>query len=343
MILAPETTETLAEIVSHAENKGLVLFVGAGISAGIVPLWNNLLGELLEVAIDEAATEDSRIGKRNREALLKWAKDHFDEAGKASLIKQILGPKRYRIEVRDAIYRKCPEASKQLLDEIGNGSIGKSGSKFEGLYQVARLCSHSCIRAVATFNFDTLLETAIECLTKRVPRPIAAGASPLVLASGSQADLPIFHLHGRLLPTTSLIRDLKESVVFSYDEYFEKNADPLSWETTTPLHLLRTYCSLWLGTSMKDWNMLRLLHGAHSDPDRPHIYTLQSLREVEAAKPHRKVAMRFQATLFRAVGVRLAVAGPNYSDVWRVLTEHITNRLPVDEPNKGTKSCPKKN
>jgi len=135
-------------------------------------------------------------------------------------------------------------------------------------------------------------------------------------------------------------------VVFSYDEYFDKNADPLSWETTTPLHLLRNYCSLWLGASMTDWNMLRLLYGANGAADKPRVFCLQCLEEAKDAENHKPAAMRFQATLLKSVGVKLIVAGADYADVWHVLAEHITNQLPK-YPEKQTKQeteklCPLK-
>jgi hypothetical protein len=232
------------------------------------------------------------------------------------------------MELRDAIYRKVPEIEDELKSDLERTGPDFENSKFKPLWRVARLCLLPCIKAVATFNFDTLLETAIKHLGRQVYRA-STGELNHPAAIGDGRDLPIYHVHGRLLPPASLARDPNQSVVFSYDEYFDRNADPLSWETSTPLHLLRNYCSLWLGASMKDWNMLRLLHGARSHPEHPHVYCLQSLQEAGKTLDavNTGVAMRLHATLFQSVGVNLAIAGPDYDDVWRVLDEEITAKL----------------
>jgi hypothetical protein len=309
-------------------------------------MWNSLLGTLLGLAIKEAAFQDHSIRDR-RDALVQWIQSHFDVCAKASLIKQILGPERYRAEVRNELYKKCFDIRKRMEEDFARRDHNEKGEKcFEAIWHVASLCSSPAVRAVATFNFDTLLETAIECFGARAPRPYCGEASPRSTGISGERDLPIFHVHGRLLPPTSLMRDPRASVVFSYDEYFDKNADPLSWETTTPLHLLRNYCSLWLGASMTDWNMLRLLYGANGATDKPRVFCLQCLEEAKDAENHKPAAMRFQATLLKSVGVKLIVAGADYADVWQVLAEHVTNQLPkypeTQTKQETEKPCPLK-
>jgi hypothetical protein len=326
--LPPQSLRTLQELVAGAERNGLVLFVGSGISAELVPVWKSLLGGLLDIALKEAAFQDNSIHGWP-EAVAGWMQSHFDVCAKASLIKQILGPERYRAEVRHALYKKCFDIQRRMETDFAKRAGKEKGEVcFDAIWHVASLCSRPAVRAVATFNFDTLLETAILCLGERTPRPHCGEAGARFPGSSGERDLPIFHVHGRLLPPSSLVRDPRASLVFSYDEYFDKNAEPLSWETATPLHLLRNYCSLWLGASMTDWNMLRLLYGANGDAERPQVFCLQSLAEAEKAKPYAPAAMRFQATLLKSVGVKLIVAGADYAYMWRVLAEQVTQALP---------------
>lgn len=341
--LASQSVRALKYLTTRAERDGLVLFVGSGISAGLVPMWNDLLDKLLESVLAETAFEDQRI-HACREPLEQWIKSHFEVCAKASLIKEILGPDRYRAEVRNELYKKCSDIRERMGNDFKSREDGKRGEKdFDAIWHVASLCSCRAVRAVATFNFETLLETALECLGKRAPRPHCGKPGMCHTGGSGEKDLPIFYLHGRLLPPSSLVRDPRAAVVFSFDEYFDNNADALSWETTTPLHLLRSFCSLWLGASMTDWNMLRLLYTVNGFPKKPHAFCLQSLKEPKKAEetkdaretregrewaPHEPAAMRFQATLLKSVGVKLIVAGAEYSDVWQVLAEHVTHPLP---------------
>ena len=219
-------------------------------------------------------------------------------------------------------------------------------SNLEFLKVVAQLASLPEVRAVATFNFDTLLENAISSYGAKVPYAYhgqvtsfkGRGVSDQALAREEKKNaevLPIFHIHGLLSPVHALLHNHNEAVVLSYDEYFDKNADPLSWETSTSLHLLRNYCSLWLGTSLKDWNMMRLLHSALSGRNDVHSYAIQCLREVEppadvpenCIQDFRRVAMRFQASLLDTVGVKLIIAGDEFKDIPTTVADHIFRPL----------------
>jgi hypothetical protein len=219
--------------------------------------------------------------------------------------------------------------------------VAKVDPNYELLWRVAELSCLPQVRAVATFNFDPLLEYAISACGDKTPQAYFGGQTVPFGERASTSDriLPVFHVHGLLSPPEALFQSPQESVVLSYDEFFDKNADPLSWETATPLHLLRSFCSLWLGASLKDWNMMRLLHAARSGIGKMHSYALQCLDEAKADalpsapsdpdKAHRlrEIAMRFQATLYDAVGVHLIIAGSEYRDIPATIDHHITRRL----------------
>ena len=78
----------LQQLTARAKRDGLVLFVGSGISAGLVPLWKRLLGDLLQTAIKEAALQYGNLNDRP-DSLVQWIQSRFDVCAKASLIKQI--------------------------------------------------------------------------------------------------------------------------------------------------------------------------------------------------------------------------------------------------------------
>jgi len=67
----------LKELVADAKEHGLVLFVGAGINGTALPLWNELLTELLGQAIREKLEKDPLSFQLSKQ-LTEWCKAHFD-------------------------------------------------------------------------------------------------------------------------------------------------------------------------------------------------------------------------------------------------------------------------
>ena len=379
---APDITATafrehvLERLVADTNKHGLVLFVGSGINATAVPQWGKLLARLLASSLTEASLEDDRIaawaGKGSSDrgtwkdaSLANWCRANFDVCALASIAKGILGPERFRLEIQEALYSGTPSLQEELERYCKHRPRGLA-PKFEFLHVVAQLCSLPQVRAVATFNYDTLLETAIMAVQKKTPWSYHAqtGSMPDVKTSDQQF-FPVFHLHGLVSPPDSLLRNVEEAAVLAYDEYFEKNAAPLSWETATPVHLMRNYCTLWLGASLKDWNMLRLLHAARGPGGAPPSYCLLCLEEVDRAKAfvlpkpengqkplspgefkrqcaafHRAwnqfkpnkldfqaAAMRIQATLLERMGTHLVVAGERFSGIPRIVEQSIIKPL----------------
>ena len=108
MQYSPNTLELLGELVANAKEHGLVLFVGAGINAGSLAQWNELLFRLLGKAIQHIRLEEDRIDSLaslyKKISFEGWCRGHFDVCALASVIKSILGPERYRLEIQDALY-----------------------------------------------------------------------------------------------------------------------------------------------------------------------------------------------------------------------------------------------
>ena len=326
-----DSLDLMDQLVRIASDSGLILFVGAGINAKTLPQWNDLLDELLEEAILKAGLEDSRVATHATD-LKTWCDHQFDVCAKASILKQLLGDRNYLLSIQDALFRKAPGAEVSVRNYCENKS--KHGSNqlnpdYHLLWTVAELASLPFVRGIATFNFDSLLEAAILGYGDRHPIAYFGDTFAPEGGSGDGKALPVFHLHGMLSSPDTLMRRRNESIVFSYDEYLDKNADPLSWESSTPIHLLRNFTTLWIGTSLRDWNMLRLLHAANSSRAQFNSYCIQSLEEVRGDAPEdlKRSAMRFQATLYQSVGLKLIISGSNYASVSDSISEYITTPL----------------
>lgn len=312
---------------THAH--GLVLFVGSGVNGEAALRWNSLLKRLVDTALKSADLHEPVIG-RLREQLTSWCMQHYDSYGKASLAKLLLG-KRYLLEMRKALYER-------------DRRKGADDPKFVTLDAVALLASTRQVRAIVTFNYDDFLARAVELLGKRNPVIVNRDNQNVWERSVPGGDLPIYHVHGFLPPADWMRRLRSEGVVFSFDEYFHATTDALSWETATPLHLLRNHCTLWIGSSLTDWNMLRLLEVAFRGAKQPLSYCLvcqddfsrtdleEKLEVKEGDRSDfRRVAMRLHATLLRSVGVQQIGAGESHEDVREVICE-IAKQL---EPEEG--------
>jgi hypothetical protein len=250
------TTEPVAEVAEDrvgqvgklraALRRGrLTLVCGAGVSvqAGI-PSWGDLLFRLLGAMME-------RISKDHSLAVSKKAATEFQRRhGSSSLIlgkylKNNLG-KDFQSEMREALYASKPTSS-TVIDAI----VRLSRPQRDG----------RPLDSIVTFNFDCLIE---ENLTSHSihNRPIFSEA----VKHGSH-ELPIYHVHG-YLPRTGRVPASVE-LVFSEDAYHGQFIDPFSWSNLIQLAKLTQNVCLFVGVSLTDPNMRRLLDVAwRKNPDK---------------------------------------------------------------------------
>ncbi len=83
----------------------------------------------------------------------------------------------------------------------------------------------------------------------------------------SPNELPVYHVHGYLPRKGRIKKDT--DVVFSEDAYHSQFIDPFSWSNLTQLNKLSQNTCLFLGLSLTDPNLRRLLDVAHrKNPSR---------------------------------------------------------------------------
>ena len=149
--------------------------------------------------------------------------------------------------------------------------------------------------------------------------------------------MPIHHVHGcirdRSVPGTA-----NKDLVLSMDEYFSNIAKPLSWQTTVQLHALTNATCLFVGASLTDINMLRLLTHAKENSGRGAVFALLALedfekrveddlkaREAQAClKEYSEFACRAKLTLLKDLGVSVALVR-EFTDIPRWL-DHFTKQ-----------------
>ncbi|HOU96514.1 MAG TPA: TIR domain-containing protein [Bacteroidales bacterium] len=230
----PESYEFQIKNLKDAYNNGnLTLFCGAGISydAGI-PTWNTLLKSLLKAVYSDnhdVPDLDTRL------ANLFQKRINVSPLILAQYLKTLLG-KKFTSTVRDTLYKDCNDKSK-IVDSISELSRQKRNRK--------------PLKAIITFNFDDLIE---EKLTKEKID------FKTIFTEGErykEEEIPIYHPHGFLPRSKNLTS--KNDVVFSEDAYHSQFIDPFSWSNLVQLNHLNNSTCLFIGISLTDPNMRRLL------------------------------------------------------------------------------------
>ncbi len=115
--------------------------------------------------------------------------------------------------------------------------------------------------SIITFNFDGLIE---ENLTgaKISSKPIFSEA-----INHDSNEIPVYHVHGYLPRNGEIPEDT--DLVFSEDAYHRQFIDPFSWSNLIQLNKLTQNTCLFVGISLTDPNMRRLLDVAWpKNPDK---------------------------------------------------------------------------
>jgi len=237
-----QTTDesTLASYAVHIknlqgayDNGNLAIFCGAGISfeSGI-PTWDKLIKELLkEVYCDHKLPNiDAKL------ADLFQKRQNLSPLIVANYLKIGLG-KDFISTVRDVLYQNYKEPSNAIKE-------------------IVELCrpkrNKKALKAIVTFNFDDIIEEQllkekIDCLS--------------IFDEGeryNESQIPVFHPHG-FLPRKPKELSEKHQIVFSEDAYHSQFIDPFSWSNLIQLNYLSSSTCLFVGISLTDPNMRRLL------------------------------------------------------------------------------------
>ena len=246
----------------------LVLFVGAGISIPYgVPSWQSLVLELLF----DQAEGTRRLGPmwpHYRRAVASWMTDYFayDPLVLARLVEHSLSKREgasadgeisdFLERVREHLYARLhPPTSRTLLRAVGD--------------LLARPVTG--VAAVVTFNFDDLLEEELQ--DRNVP------FVPIVSPDRqSGPGVRILHVHG-FVPRQGPIA--RAPMVFTEPDYHRLTESMFHWGLSEIVDALRKRTVLFLGLSMSDPSLRRLLDASRNAQIPPH-YQIQKRHAVDA-------------------------------------------------------------
>jgi SIR2-like domain len=279
--------------------RGLVLYLGAGVSCSIgLPTWWHLIQSLtitmMTEQVDTALAELRKLTpERIAQAKLKIQEEVLDGAAAdksililARSIKNHFGP-RLPYEVAQALYRPLFQSGDALLHVLTRGTQGnslqsyaplKNSELFKAIVNLARAQRDvRGVQAIVNLNYDDLIEewmrdSGIRCDT------LLSGRRP-----ARDASLPCYHVHGVLpfrkvpdmeigetVPPEQQRAALEEmrgkfigNFVFSEDEYHTEYSDPYRWSNLTMINQLGRFSGLFVGLSLQDPNLRRLIDVTH--------------------------------------------------------------------------------
>jgi hypothetical protein len=258
----------------------LVLFLGAGVSTEWgIPSWKNLVLELL---FDQTAQARRMRGMwpHYRRALSEWLIDHFEynPVILARVVKTDAADRDrdFRSAVRDQLYASYERAKAK------RSAGGSSPTTLDAVVTLLeRSGRRGHVRAVVTFNFDDLLEQSL-----------AARGLPFQVIHDDERPIghgiPIVHPHG-FLPMTGPLP--QSPIVFTEDEYHHLTDSVFHWALTRIVGYLRESTVLFVGLSMSDPSLRRLLDASHRAGTRPDHWQVQRRHAVGPAEKPRVMQM----------------------------------------------------
>lgn len=203
------------------------LVLGAGVSKSLgLPLWDELLQRLLDSLKDKRS-----LSINDKSACL-------DDSSGSALIKA-----RY-------IKSFYTDAKLSMVSDIREILYQSIGDDDRLIKSIVSLIKTNNVEAVITYNFDDLLEDALQ-KAGIANTPVDRSNRPIPGA------IPILHTHGFIPRLTDQSYD--SNVVLSEDDYHSLYMDTFHWANVEQLHALTQTTCFFIGLSLKDPSLRRLL------------------------------------------------------------------------------------
>lgn len=295
------------------ENDNIVLFLGAGASnEAKIATWHTLISELFVALIDKQLIANHiQIEKKDKKKIVK---EVINQNGNSPLLQTRFLRNGFENDfeelVREILYKNAVESS-DLLEEIGQLCIPNRGKLG--------------VRAIINYNFDDLVEKNLKRLRVKYHSIYGEGMIP------DADELGIYHVHGFLPQEKENYENLTKSLlVFSEEGYHKLMLEPYNWANISQLNYMINNTCLFIGLSMTDPNMRRLLEIAaqkrtENDGDCQHYAIMRRFRmkesaEVDSIKSFERVNETLQESFFKELGVNV-IWIDDFSDIPIILKQ----------------------
>lgn len=240
--------QVLDRLVDTYLREGISLVLGAGVSASCgAPSWTELLLRLHAANAQVTGVDLSRISSVYAESVasdgpLISARLAASSIGDDSDV--------FKNLLRKEIYDRLASPRSHLVKELA---------------RLAQACEgHSGVRGIVTYNYDTLIEDEFDELGRHYTRLDRNDR-------GGGHGIQVRHVHG-FLGRTQLA---DEWVVLTERAYHKEYASPFSWSNIVQLNAFRESSCVFVGLSMTDPNLRRLLEAAKQTATPKHYCFLR--------------------------------------------------------------------
>lgn len=318
------------------QNRNLTLYLGAGISIGSgLPSWDALILAMYFKVMDQQHLGRLRPFPNYLFAIAEWQLQHLREPLAISARKIRSHFKNNQQAFLNLLRKTLYDGFLQPdLDEPclpSSGDLRQGNPVLNGVIELCSPLNETGVKSVVTYNYDSLLEHALD----QTPyRPIWKAGS-----SASTGELPIYHVHG-YVPFESYERNRGsslEEIVFTEDQYNRVASDPYSWSNLVQIHCMSSTVGLMIGLSLSDRNMRRLLDAIRNAPIETTHFAL--LKKPQWCAPSRDELRRINDKAqdylekFARSGVKRApgIKGPNWRDEISDILREVQNRASEQE------------
>lgn len=313
--------------------EGVVLVLGAGVSIGSrLPNWEQLIIGVARKCLGErgvSVVKELRQRDYSLPAIATVIERRFWQEGTHAQFLEY---------VREILYAGLPsEFYRQPMDEDrkkrftefireSNPTLRTVASFCALKNQLDSFQANPLVHAIITFNLDALLHTYVNARYTRDSNHFLR-----VIERPSADHVPsrtnVYHMHGYLRFDSFAGDPSKESgdILFTEQEYFDFFNSPTSVFNYTFLYMLREHPCLFIGLSMQDNNLRRLLHYSKVERERGLIAEghadqadLKTLRHFAVMKREGEAIDEWIETSLQPLGVRV---------VWVDEFEDIPDRI----------------
>lgn len=288
------------QLQEQYQNENVTLFLGAGvsISAGL-PLWSELIHQMFISMVYRRLGGEEDLTNAEKAAISRLAEKNQESTPLTQVryISSALDADEFHSIMRKSLYGKEINIE---TDELLNAIAVLSKP----------VRNHKGLKSIVTYNFDDLLERKLS--EKEIGYHIISHEKDIPTPD----VLNIYHVHGYLPKEKEYAPTLGTTLVFSEEDYHELYRDVYSWSNLTQLNAFRETTCLFVGCSLEDPNLRRLLDVYRRSCDEPRHYailkrkTLNGTEELQELFPDRLQKYRetddnIRDHFFESIGVNV--------------------------------------
>jgi len=264
-----ESRSQIGELKKQYDKSDIVLFLGAGVSVEAkIPDWRTLIEKLLVKMIAD------KMDSENKELSEDGEKFKYSEMIMSNMenIKKTLAEQSGNSPLIQIRYMKEGFDKGEYFDairEILYKDTENSAEESKLLKEIQYLCKpersgHGIIHAIVNYNFDDMVE-------KTFGETIKHKSIYREKAAPHENEIGIYHVHGFLPRDRSKCENSRDdATIFSEDEYHGLYGNPYDWRNLVQLKFLIERTAVFIGCSMTDPNLRRLLETANLHKEGSH-------------------------------------------------------------------------